>query len=290
MKMPVGRVFATRELVPIKELTRTDMYSDWLAPQNIGEGIAVNLAFDGPIGTQVALWRPFGVETFGSEERKALSFLAPHLFRSLTIAQRLDQMDFVSTGAIAALNQITHGIALLDGAGRIRFLNPLAEAIVAEGDALRVHRGTLVAVGSNRGADLHAAICRAVSAHIGASLHLARPSGKPALALLISPLRSEVASSSFGLPPPGVLMVITDPERGGVPPKRRIMQAYQLTSAEASFVMELVQGHDVASIAEDLGITYETARTHLRRVFIKTGAHRQGDLVRMLLREVGAIF
>jgi len=35
-------------------------------------------------------------------------------------------------------------------------------------------------------------------------------------------------------------------------------------------------------LAEELGSAYETARVHLKRVFAKTGASRQQDLVRLL--------
>ena len=87
---------------------------------------------------------------------------------------------------------------------------------------------------------------------------------------------------------PAVLVVITDPE-SGVTPKQRLIDAYRLTPAEASLAMGLVLGHDLALIADDLSITYETARTHLRHVLTKTNTHRQTDLVRLLVREVGIL-
>jgi len=39
----------------------------------------------------------------------------------------------------------------------------------------------------------------------------------------------------------------------------------------------------VEELAEELGITPLTARTHLKRVFAKTGTTRQADLVSLLL-------
>jgi DNA-binding CsgD family transcriptional regulator len=36
-------------------------------------------------------------------------------------------------------------------------------------------------------------------------------------------------------------------------------------------------------VAERLGISFATARTHLSRIFEKTGVHRQAELVRLVL-------
>jgi DNA-binding CsgD family transcriptional regulator len=37
-------------------------------------------------------------------------------------------------------------------------------------------------------------------------------------------------------------------------------------------------------LAQELGMRYETARTHLRRIFEKTGTSRQTELVSLLAR------
>jgi DNA-binding CsgD family transcriptional regulator len=193
--------------------------------------------------------------------------------------------DWDASGATAALDQLTLGIALLGAGGHVRYANRIAQAIMAEEDGLCVRGGRCVAARSDDAAALRAAINRVLTLKEGASVFLARPSGKRALALLIASTSLEVAS----LASPAALVVITDPERGCVPPKERLMQAYGLTPAEAALARCLLQGHDVAATAEQLRITLETARTHLRRVLLKTDTHRQSDLVRLLLREVGAI-
>jgi DNA-binding CsgD family transcriptional regulator len=46
---------------------------------------------------------------------------------------------------------------------------------------------------------------------------------------------------------------------------------------------ELVAGRTLAQTSRRLGIRPETARTHLKRVFSKTGVSRQAELVRLLL-------
>jgi DNA-binding CsgD family transcriptional regulator len=68
--------------------------------------------------------------------------------------------------------------------------------------------------------------------------------------------------------------------------KRRVAIAqgiYGLTAAQTQLAQLLAQGHDPSLAAEKLGITINTVRTHVRRMFDKTGAHSQSALVGLLL-------
>ena len=54
---------------------------------------------------------------------------------------------------------------------------------------------------------------------------------------------------------------------------------FGLTPAEARLALHLVAGETLRSAALKLRITYETARTHLKNIFSKTGTCRQAELV-----------
>ena len=54
---------------------------------------------------------------------------------------------------------------------------------------------------------------------------------------------------------------------------------FGLTSAEARLALHLVAGETLRAAAVKLSITYETARTHLKNIFGKTGTCRQAELV-----------
>jgi DNA-binding CsgD family transcriptional regulator len=59
---------------------------------------------------------------------------------------------------------------------------------------------------------------------------------------------------------------------------------FGLTAAEARLATELFAGNSVARAADNLGITYETARSCLKAIFMKTDTHRQAELVTLLVR------
>ena len=58
---------------------------------------------------------------------------------------------------------------------------------------------------------------------------------------------------------------------------------FGLTPAEARLALHLVAGETLRSAEVKLSITYETARTHLKNIFNKTGTCRQAELVMVIL-------
>ena len=60
---------------------------------------------------------------------------------------------------------------------------------------------------------------------------------------------------------------------------------YGCTAREAALALTLAQGRTLAEAAGTLGISIHTARTHLKRVFRKTGTKRQTELLRLVLLE-----
>lgn len=58
---------------------------------------------------------------------------------------------------------------------------------------------------------------------------------------------------------------------------------YGLSPTQIDVCRLLLEGHDIPEIADDLGITRNTAKTHLTRIFDKTGARSQTALIATLL-------
>ena len=64
----------------------------------------------------------------------------------------------------------------------------------------------------------------------------------------------------------------------------RLRGLFGLTRAQARLALLLFDGKSVKEAAADLGITEGSARQYLKQVFRKTGARRQADLVRIMIR------
>lgn len=58
-----------------------------------------------------------------------------------------------------------------------------------------------------------------------------------------------------------------------------IARTYKLTPTELRVLLAIVEIGGTPEVAEALGVAETTVKFHLRRLFEKTGTHRQADLV-----------
>jgi len=65
-------------------------------------------------------------------------------------------------------------------------------------------------------------------------------------------------------------------------PTEAIAKLYNLTPSELRVLLAIVQVGGVPETAEALGVGEATVKTHLHRLFGKTGAARQADLVKLV--------
>jgi DNA-binding CsgD family transcriptional regulator len=65
-------------------------------------------------------------------------------------------------------------------------------------------------------------------------------------------------------------------------PPVAIAQQFQLTPAELRVLFSIVEIGGVSEVADVLGISEATVRTHLHRLFEKTGTGRQADPVKLV--------
>jgi len=82
-----------------------------------------------------------------------------------------------------------------------------------------------------------------------------------------------------------LLVSFNDPDRE----QQRLAVAraiYGLSEAQFRLAGMIVEGQDIVKAAEQIGISVTTARTHLQRMFDKTGVRSQTALVRLLLSAV----
>ncbi len=78
------------------------------------------------------------------------------------------------------------------------------------------------------------------------------------------------------------VLTVDDPESAIDRNVARVGEACGLTPTEERMLALMVEGLDTIIAAKRLGIAPTTARTHLQRLFAKTGTARQSELVRFV--------
>ena len=99
----------------------------------------------------------------------------------------------------------------------------------------------------------------------------------------------EAQCSQCGPIHPAVLVMILDSTTPVKSSEIELYQLYGFTSTEARMANLLMDGNTLNECCGQLGIRYSTGCTHLKRLFKKTGVHRQTQLVSLLLKSIGLV-
>jgi DNA-binding CsgD family transcriptional regulator/PAS domain-containing protein len=282
-----GAIRNGEAIVPDRQAMRTEYFNDFLRPLGILHAIGMVPFRTGRLASLLSLMRRIGAPSFAESDFSLLERFMPHLQRAISIHRRLEAVDLARTAAADALDLMAVGIVILARDGKPLFINRQSQSLLAQGDGLLLLRDGLSA---SRPADASAlrrlvadACCTGGGKGLlpGGALHVARRPPRRPLSVLIAPLRPR----SFALAgeSPAAVVFVGDPERsvegiGGV-----LRGLYALTPAEASVAAFLLEGLRTDQLAERLGITLFTARTHVKRVLSKVDARSQAELVRVLL-------
>lgn len=280
---PVGYVHSCQELAELQP--QAEFRMDWMRPHHLNDGLFVRLT-DGP---QPATWLVATdkySEPFDTPDRVHLAeALVPHFQRALRIQHDLSSASHQIRNISSAMDNVTRiGMAVVDCALSVRYLNTAAENIVRRHDGLTIREGSFEFAHPRADAALRHGINAALGqtgsvVRGGTSMLCPRPSGLRPYVIHVLPFQHVTAP----LAESRALVLILDPERHPEPDAEMLRRLYGLTTAEAAVAIRLIQGDGIKPIAESMCLSAGTVRTHVQHIFDKTGTHRQAELVRTLL-------
>ena len=268
-------------------LYRSAYYNEWMRPQGFRHTIGNTLFAEDEVVANVTLLREPGMPTFDRGEVAAFERLSQHMTRALRLAVRLEHAEATGLG-MAALDSLRHGVALIGRDLRMVYANASMEALLRSASGLRLREGRLAAGTRATQEQLQAMLEAALSPAPGPArapppdtLTLAT-SASTTLTLHASPARG--AAGRY-LPRQAMALLTATTLQADDPVSHgALRQLYGCTPSETRLVMGLVSGLTLRAAARASGTTYETARTTLKRVFLKVGVHSQSQLVAKLLR------
>lgn len=264
-------------------LYRSTYYHEWMRPQRFHHTLGNTALAEGDLVANVTLFRPVDMPTFSAAEVRGFEALSAHMTRALQMALRLGRPE-ASPAVAASLDAMAQPVAVVDGRRRLRHANARMETLLRARDGLGVEGGVVVAAGLEGQAALASwfdALVHADDARRGASGALVvRGRSGSAWALNALPL---AAARPGWLHGGSWLLSATRPEPGAPLGEAGLQARHGCTRAEARLAGRLAAGRNVREAADDVGLTYESARTCLKRVYAKTGARGQARLVALML-------
>jgi DNA-binding CsgD family transcriptional regulator len=287
-----GEVVSLEEIVPRAEYLASEFYRRFMEPSGAFHVIGFDVREPGGLEARLRVSRARSAPAFGERERALLARLVPHLRRAVALHARLVRTESERDLFAGAIDRLSMGTILLDDSGRVLRTNRVAAERLGAGAGLAVVDGRLRAARPEATRELRGLIERSLAERAAGrpslvqALRLCRPEGG-CLNLLARPIPPPRFGESRG--GPALALFVGDPEARPAVPVETVRQLFAFTRAEALLATALARGLSLDEAAVELGIARNTARAHLRAIFAKTGAARQAELVRLVLRSVAAL-
>lgn len=292
----VDRFGDMSEVLSEVSLADSGLYLDWLKPQGLAPiwpaGHTLVDASGAPVGG-FTIFRRDGAAPFSEEEFRAADVFVPHFRRALATHLGVRDAERVREALAEAMDLLPTGLLLLDARRRVVMQNRGAQRIARLDDGFRIEASGPSAEDARENATLQKLLADAMESGVGGPtaatgfLAVSRPSGKQSFAVMVAPLLS--APGRTVVRDASVAIFIADPEAGRIHDPEVLGAMYSLTHSEAELVRLLAAGMSLEEAAEGRGVSVNTARSHLKHVFAKTGTSRQGELVRLVLSGVGSM-
>jgi DNA-binding CsgD family transcriptional regulator len=215
-----------------------------------------------------------------------MRLVVPHVRRAVLIGRLIDMRSTEAAAFADTFDGIAAGMFLVDATGRIVHANAAGHVMIGTGDFLRAPGGRLTATDADADAALHAVLAatpKAGAGENGISLALTDHAGSRYVAHVL-PLTSGIRRNvGAGYAAVAAIFVHAAALHRPHPPEV-IAKAYRLTPTELRVLLAIVEVGGVPEVAEALGVAESTIKTHLGRLYEKTGTDRQADLVKLVAK------
>lgn len=282
----VEQPFATADLMPYDQFVETRFYREWVRPQGLIDFVSAVLDKS---ATSVAMFGVFRHERDGvvdDQARRRMRLIVPHIRRAVLIGRMFDLKAAEAATFADTLDGLSAGMCLVDAEGRIVHANVAGHAILAAGDILCVVGGRLVACDAQANGTLEDGFAAAGHGDAalgikGIAIPLTGKSGERYVGHVL-PLTSGARRKAGVAYTAAAALFIRKAALVASSPPEVIGKMFNLTPTELRVLLAVVEVGGVPQVAIALGVADTTVKTHLGRLFEKTGAKRQADLVKLV--------
>lgn len=223
---------------------------------------------------------------YKKRDLEILRLIGPHLRRAVTISDLLDAKALERDRLSCVLDLINAGVVLTDGIAHVVYANAAAvrhldakklsgSATISSLPAVRGRQG-------NYGWRFSTPPRGAVNSSLPTSTTLAvKGDDGVDFAVWVLPLDSGLRRELGATFTATVAIFIRELGDTSAFPAELFIRQYGITPAECRLLLMLVQGLSLQAAVEALGISMPTAKTHLSRLFAKTGVDTQASLMRL---------
>jgi DNA-binding NarL/FixJ family response regulator len=180
-------------------------------------------------------------------------------------------------------DRLVIGTLILDGEGRVSYVNKVGLQILGDGAILKVDpdkRPRGISADATRRLN---EVIAAASGGVTGFLAVGDETGGGELHIVAFASPGETGG------PKGVSLLISDPARARYPKAPTLRHLFGLTVSESRLVEHLIRGLSLEEAGETVGLKVSSSRTYLKSIFSKMGVSRQAELVQKALTSSAAV-
>ncbi len=286
MMMKVGEVWSVSRIMPMSAFHGTRFYQEWVKPQGQGDNVWSLVERSGTVVTTLNTVIDEEHSPASDRSKRRMALLVPHVRRAVAIGNVI-KMSRIEADALGdAVDAIGAAVYLVGSDGKLVRENDCARALMRAGLLLRTDGGVLGAADEDAHRELKRAIERAgagdrVLGPRGTAIALADRHGERFVAHVL-PLTSGARRRAGLSTGAAAAVFVHKAEMNAEFPIEAVARQFALSPAELRVLVGVLEVGPPAEIAPMLGLSEATVRTHLRRLYAKTGASRQADLVKLV--------
>jgi DNA-binding CsgD family transcriptional regulator len=279
----IGQPIAATDLISPAGLVETRFYREWARPQGLVDfvGAVLDNSVEGAAMFGVFRHTLDGPTDDGARQRMRL--IVPHIRRALQVSRLIATRTFEAETLAVAFDGLSAGVIVVETSADIVYANLAGHELLRAGDMLRIVGGRLAAADMDSDHMLREIIAAAAdSGHSlkDMTLPLVAQDGRHYIAHVL-PLAPTTRWRADFFQTTVVALIV---HRAALdrPASEAIAKTYRLTPRELRVLLSLVEIGGVPDVARVLGVSEATVRTHVARLFEKTGVSRQVDLVKIV--------
>jgi DNA-binding CsgD family transcriptional regulator len=231
----------------------------------------------------VKLSRDVTGQPFSSDSAERLGGIAHHVRQAVVIDRSLRRRMESDSFAAAIVNRLRAAVIRLDDRLQVTFANQAAYRLANERNVLAINDRGLRFVEREAMETLRSFVRKATAADSDLSETILLTSGENGRRVRVwawSTMRH--LQHEIGLV---ILPDDYDPEVL----EAMLLENYGLTPSEIRTAVGVLSHNGLAAVAQHTGVSVETVRFHMKRIFSKTGTRRQSELVRVIANDLSCI-
>ncbi|HUL90531.1 MAG TPA: helix-turn-helix transcriptional regulator [Pseudolabrys sp.] len=282
----IEQIVSVPDLVPYEEFRAGRFYREWAQPQGWIDAANAVLEKTATSCAYLSVIRSDASGMVDDEMRRRMGLIVPHVRRAVRTGKVIDLRQAEAATFADILDGLSPAIFLVDAGGQIVHGNAASRSLLDKGDLLRTVHGRLTASDPQVDQALHEAILAAGTngedaGAKGSAVPLRGHAGERYVAHVL-PLTTGERRKAGTTPTAIAALFVRKAELETAPPSKVIGKTYKLTPTELRVLLAIVNVGGVRQVAGNLGVADTTIKTHLGRLFEKTGVSRQADLVKLV--------